>query len=284
MRMMKRVGLKVLVLCLAAATSCTTLTQNRIGAPVPFVTTPPRVVSEMLRLADVSPGDIVYDLGSGDGRIVIAAARDYGARAVGVEIDPKLVQESVRNAESAGVSSRVRFIQQDLFQVDMGEATVVTLFLLPGINVMLAPKFVKELRPGTRIVSYLHDMGEWQPDKTIRIDTSSVYYWVVPADVSGTWTLQVQKAEGMSPQILSLRQAYQKLSGSVRLHGKRLDLRDPRIDGDHLSFTTSGTVGGEPVLMHFSGSVQDGQAAGVVVVEGGIFSGSHQWFGQRSPK
>ena len=134
MRMMKRVGLKVLVLCLAAATSCTTLTQNRIGAPVPFVTTPPRVVSEMLRLADVSPGDIVYDLGSGDGRIVIAAARDYGARAVGVEIDPKLVQESERNAESAGVSSRVRFIQQDLFQVDMGEATVVTLFLLPGIR------------------------------------------------------------------------------------------------------------------------------------------------------
>jgi hypothetical protein len=284
MSMMKRVGLQAFALCLVAATSCTTLTQNRISAPVPFVTTPPHVVSEMLKLADVSPSDIVYDLGSGDGRIVIAAARDFGARAVGVEIDSKLVRESERNAESAGVSSRARFIQQDLFQVDMREATVVTLFLLPGVNVMLAPKFLKELRPGTRIVSYLHDMGEWQPDKTPRADTSAVYYWVVPADVSGTWTLKVPTAEAMSPQILSLRQAFQKLSGSVRLRGTKLDLRDPRIDGDHLSFTASGSVGGEPVRMRFSGRVQGGEAAGDVVVEGGTFSGSHQWVAQRSPK
>ena len=174
------------------------------------MTTPPSVVSAMLKLADVTGSDIVYDLGSGDGRIVIAAARDFGARAVGVEIDRKLVQESERNAESAGVSSRVRFIQQDLFQADITEATVVTLFLLPGVNGILAPKLLKELRPGTRIVSYWYDMGEWQPDKTIRIDTLAVYYWVVPADVGGMWTLQIPTAEGVSPQILSLRQAFQR--------------------------------------------------------------------------
>ncbi len=284
MRMVKRIGLPALALCLAVATSCTTVTQNRISAPVPFVTTPPSVVSAMLKLADVTGSDIVYDLGSGDGRIVIAAARDFGARAVGVEIDRNLIQESERNAESAGVSGRVRFIQQDLFQADITEATVVTLFLLPGVNVILAPKLLKELRPGTRIVSYWYDMGEWQPDKTIRIDTLAVYYWVVPADVGGMWTLQIPTAEGVSPQTLSLRQAYQRISGSVRLNGRKLDLRDPWIDGEHLSFTASGTVGGEPVLMRFSGHVQGGQAAGVVEVKGGAFSGSHQWVAQRPPK
>jgi protein-L-isoaspartate O-methyltransferase len=283
-RLTKSVGFLALALCLAAACSCTTVTQNRISAPVPFVTTPPSVVSAMLKLADVTGSDIVYDLGSGDGRIVIAAARDFGARAVGVEIDPKLIQESERNAESAGVSSRVRFIQQDLFQADITEATVVTLFLLPGVNAVLAPKLLKELKPGTRVVSYWYDMGEWQPDKTVRADTLAVYYWVVPADVGGMWTLQIPTAEGVGPQILSLRQAFQRISGSVRLNGRKLDLRDPRIDGEHLSFTASGAIGGEPVLMRFSGHVQGGQAAGVVEVKGGAFSGSHRWVAQRPPK
>ena len=284
MSLTKSVGFLALALCLAAPTGCTTVTHDQISAPVPFVTTPPSVVSAMLKLAKVTGSDIVYDLGSGDGRIVIAAARDFGARAVGVEIDRNLIQESERNAESAGVSSRVRFIQQDLFQADITEATVVTLFLLPGVNGILAPKLLKELRPGTRIVSYWYDMGEWQPDKTIRIDTLAVYYWVVPADVGGMWTLQILTAEGVSPQILSLRQAFQRISGSVRLNGRKLDLRDPRIDGEHLSFTASGTAGGEPVLMRFSGHVQGGQAAGVVEVKGGAFSGSHQWVAHRSPK
>jgi protein-L-isoaspartate O-methyltransferase len=281
---MKRVGFLALALCLAAASSCTTVTHNEMSAPVPYVTTPPHVVTAMLKLANVTDDDTVYDLGSGDGRIVIAAARDFGARAVGVEIDPNLIRESDRNAQDAHVSTRVRFMQKDLFQVNLEEATVVTLFLLPGVDEMLAPKFMKELRPGTRIVSYLHDMGEWQPDKTIHVDGSPVHCWVVPADVSGVWTLEISTAEGLSPQTLSLRQAFQRLSGSVRLRGRKLDLRDPRIDADHLSFTTSGTAGGKPVLMHFSGRVQDGQASGIVVVEGGAFSGSHQWVGQRSSK
>jgi hypothetical protein len=284
MRLAKGVGLLALAFCLALVTGCTSVTPGQISAPVPFVTTPPNVISAMLKLADVSGSDIVYDLGSGDGRIVIAAARDFGARAVGVEIEPKLVQESERNAENAGVSSRVRFLQQDLFQADITEATVVTLFLLPGVNGILAPKLLKELRSGTRIVSYWYDMGEWQPDKAIRIDTLAVYCWVVPADVGGTWTLQIPTAEGLSPQILSLRQAFQKLSGSVRLRERRLDLQDPRIDGEDLSYTASGAAGGQPVIMVFTGRVQDGQAAGVVTVKGGIYEGSHQWVGQRAPK
>ncbi len=143
---------------------------------------------------------------------------------------------------------------------------------------------VEVLKEGDRIVSYLHDMGEWQPDKTIHVDGSPVHCWVVPADVGGVWTLEISEAEGLSPQTLSLRQAFQKLSGSVRLHGAKLGLRDPRIDGEKLSFAASGSVGGQPVFMEFTGRMQDGQATGMVVVKGGPFSGSHHWNAQRSPK
>ena len=284
MSMVRSIGFPALALCLATAISCTTVGQNEMSAPVPYVTTPPHVVTAMLKLANVTGDDIVYDLGSGDGRIVIAAARDFGARAVGVEIDPKLIEESEQNAQDAGVSTRVRFMQKDLFKVDIAEATVVTLFLLPGIDAMLAPKFMSDLRPGTRIVSYLHDMGEWQPDKTIRVDGSPINYWVVPADVGGTWTLEIPTAEGLSPQTLSLRQAFQSVSGSARLRGRRLGLGDPRIDGEKLSFVLSASIEGKPVLISFSGRVQDGRASGDVIVNGGAFSGTHQWSAQRSAK
>ena len=284
MQVARRLVFLALALCLGAAISCTTVSHNEMSAPVPYVTTPPHVVTAMLKLANVTGDDIVYDLGSGDGRIVIAAARDFGARAVGVEIDPKLIQESERNAQDAHVSARARFMQRDLFQVDLKEATVVTLFLLPGVDAMLAPKFMSELRPGTRIVSYLHDMGEWQPDKTIYMDGSPIHCWVVPADMGGTWTLEIPTAEGLSPQTLSLRQAFQKLSGSVRLHGRRLSLRDPRIDGEKLSYAASGTVDGQPVFMEFTGRVQDGQITGTVTVKGGPFSGSHSWNARHSAK
>ena len=281
--MLRNVGVLVLF-SLVTLAGCATLSENRISAPVPYVTTPPYAVTAMLKLANVTSDDIVYDLGSGDGRIVIAAARDFGARAVGVEIDPQLIQESERNAETAGVTSRVTFLQKDLFRVDISEATVVTLFLLPGINAMLTPTFLKELRPGTRIVSYLHDMGEWQPDKTARAEGSPVYLWIVPAEVSGRWTLEIPDARDLSPQSLTLRQAFQTLSGSVRLHDRRLDLREPRIDGDKLFFIVSGTVGGKPALLTFSGRVQDGRASGEVVVNSGDLSGTHQWSAQRLPQ
>jgi len=263
---------------------CTTAGTNQISAPVNYVTTPPQAVTAMLKLANLTADDVLYDLGSGDGRIVIAAAGEFGAHAVGVEIEPTLVEESERNAEEAGVGSRVRFVQQDLFKVNISEANVVTVFLLPGINVMLAPKFLEELRPGARVVSYRHDMGEWRPDKTIRIDGSPIYCWVIPADAAGAWTLQIPTAESLNPLALSFRQTYQQLSGSARLHDKRISLQDPRISGDALSFAISGTVEKMPVLMEFSGRVQNGTATGTVVVKGGTFSGTHQWSAKRTAK
>ncbi|MES1024484.1 methyltransferase domain-containing protein [Gloeocapsa sp. BRSZ] len=164
-------------------------TQPQERAPdVPYVPTPQEVVDQMLQLANVTSNDVVYDLGSGDGRIPITAVQKFGAsRAYGVEINPELVQRARQNAETANVSDRVQIAQQDLFQTDLREASVVTLYLLPDINIKLRPKLLRELRPGTRIVSHDFDMGEWQPDNVVRVQGPSrqhtLYVWTVPENV-----------------------------------------------------------------------------------------------------
>ena len=157
---------------------------SRPKLDVPYVPTPESVVAMMLDLAKVNKNDVVYDLGSGDGRIVITAAQKYGARGVGYDIDPERIKEANANAQAAGVTERVRFVQGDLFQADLSEASVVTLYLLPEINLKLRPKLLKELKPGTRIVSHNYGLGDWDPIRTETIDTASgehvVFYWVVP--------------------------------------------------------------------------------------------------------
>ena len=151
---------------------------------VVYLPTPQVVVEKMLELAKVTDKDLLYDLGSGDGRIPITAAKKYGARGVGVEIDPKLVQESQENAKKAGVADKVKFIQQDLFQTDFKDATVMTLYLLPQLNVKLRPKLFQELKPGTRVVSHDFNMGEWQPEQVVKMDVDGrehlVYVWRIP--------------------------------------------------------------------------------------------------------
>jgi len=160
------------------------------GADVPYVQTPDEVVVEMLQLARVDRNDVVYDLGSGDGRLVIAAARDFGARSltpargVGIEIDPRLVAQSAESARRAGVSERVRFREGDLFQTELADATVVMLYLSRELNLRLRPKLLRELRPGARIVSHVFDMGDWVPNRTIRVEarerSAQVFLWIVP--------------------------------------------------------------------------------------------------------
>ncbi|HKO96465.1 MAG TPA: class I SAM-dependent methyltransferase [Pyrinomonadaceae bacterium] len=147
---------------------------------VPYVPTPQVVVDKMLEVAAVTKGDVVYDLGSGDGRIVITAAKKYGVRGVGVDIDPERVQEANANAVLAGVADRVKFLEQDLFKTDLKEASVVTLYLLPEVNLRLRPKLWKELKPGTRVVSHAFNMGDWKPDQTLQVEGRTIYYWVIP--------------------------------------------------------------------------------------------------------
>jgi tRNA G37 N-methylase Trm5 len=145
-----------------------------------FVPTPEEVVEAMLQVASVNKNDIVYDLGCGDGRIPVTAAKKYGARGVCVDIDPQRIKEATENVAKNGVGDKVRLVNADLFTVDLSEATVVTLYLLPSLNVKLMPKLMKELRPGTRIVSHAFDMGDWKPEKEIDVGGRRVYYWTIP--------------------------------------------------------------------------------------------------------
>lgn len=175
-------GLRVLAAVLVlTATACVRVP----GQQVPDVRTPVVVVNEMLRLANVTAGDVIYDLGSGDGRILIAAAQDRGARGVGLEIDPALVAQSTERAQRLGLADRLSFRQQDLFEADLTPATVVTLYLSPDLNRRLRPKLLSELRPGARIVSHRFDMGDWVPSRTLQVSSNegshTLYLWVVPS-------------------------------------------------------------------------------------------------------
>ncbi|MBN3876208.1 MULTISPECIES: methyltransferase domain-containing protein [unclassified Nostoc] len=165
-----------------SATTPTTQVQERPG-DVPYVPTPQPVVDAMLQVAKVNKNDVLYDLGSGDGRIVNTAAQKFGTRGIGIDINPERIQEANANAQKAGVTDRVKFVQQDLFTTDFSEATVVTLYLLPEVNAKLRPKLLSELKPGTRIVSHAFDMGDWKPDQTLNVEGKTIYYWVVPEQV-----------------------------------------------------------------------------------------------------
>jgi hypothetical protein len=148
---------------------------------VPYVPTPQPVVDAMLKLGEVKKGDVLYDLGSGDGRIPITAAKRYGVRGTGIDINPERIAEAEANAKNENVTNMVRFLNQDLFEANISDATVITLYLLPSINLKLRPKLFKDLKPGTRIVSHSFDMGEWEPEKKIEVDGRYLYLWRIPA-------------------------------------------------------------------------------------------------------
>jgi len=192
----RRGALALLAACLAFAASAPQALSNAWAQAaastakpsrepdVPYQPSSPEVVQAMLKLANVNARDVVYDLGCGDGRIVIAAVRDYGARGVCVDIDPQRIAEARENARNAGVERRIRFETQDLFMTDIHDASVVMLFLWPGVNLSLKPKLMRELAPGARVVSHWHDMGEWKPQQTIRIVSAGrerpIYLWIIP--------------------------------------------------------------------------------------------------------
>jgi SAM-dependent methyltransferase len=207
----------------------------------------------------------VYDLGCGDGRIVIAAARDRGARGVCNDIDPARITESRRKAEAAGVDDRIRLEEGDLFELDLREATVATLYLSPAINLRLRPKLFRELKPGTRIVSHNFDMGEWRPDSTVRVawptgTTSTVHLWIVPADVAGTWEVATP---GRRYRV-RLEQEFQRLSGTASHGGHTVGLTGAHISGDSIAFALADTLGGEKTVLQLRGRAAGGAMAGTV--------------------
>lgn len=203
------------------------------GKDVIWVPTDDALVKAMLEAAKVTPNDIVYDLGAGDGKIAIAAARDFGARAVGIEYNPDMAALAQRNAERENLGDRVKIIRGDIFEEDFSEATVVTLYLLPHLNIKLRP-ILLDMKPGTRIVSNSFDMQDWEPDEVIGTEFRTGYFWVVPAKVTGTWSLGGM-AENDKIEF-TLSQRFQKVDGSLSVNGLQQPLIDPVLSADNLSF------------------------------------------------
>jgi len=239
----------------------------------PYVPSPQSVVSDMLRYADVGPGDFLIDLGSGDGRIVLTAAKVFGARGFGVEIKDELVRKSNETAQKEGLADRVKFMKQDLFRTDLSQASVITMYLLPDTVNLLKDKFLAELRPGTRIVSHDYPLTGWIPEKYVQMDledkvqisgvtTTLIYLYVVPAKVAGRWSAQMPPAVSRQPATLSLRQQLTRVSGSARVDGKDIPLEDVRLRGDRLSFKLSGRKG------EFHGQVKGKSIEGIMETGG----------------
>ena len=203
---------------------------------VPYVPTAESIVEAMLDLAAVGPGDVLYDLGCGDGRIVIGAAR-RGAGGVGIDIDRLRVREGNWNAQRAGVTDRVRFSRESLFDVDLRPASVVTLYLLPSINRKLRPKLLRELRTGSRIVSNYFDMGDWQPDDRIEMRGRILLLWVVPAFVEGRWKCVMNHPDGRRHVALRLRRRYQKVIGTARAGRNEVWIDEGKVLGERLTFS-----------------------------------------------
>lgn len=204
---------------------------------VPFVPSDEEVIDAMLKLGRVGPKDLVYDLGSGDGRILIAAARDRSARGIGIELDPQRIADAMEEAGWAGVECEVDFIEEDIFEADCSPATVVTLYLLESVNLELRPQLLRQLRPGTRIVSHAFDMGDWRPDDKLNLGGVNIYKWIVPAQVAGDWEWTCH--EGRSYR-LELRQKFQDVSGKVWLDGDKAHLDDLALNGSQLDIEIRG--------------------------------------------
>jgi SAM-dependent methyltransferase len=203
------------------------------GKDVIWVPTNDELVNKMLETAKVTANDIVYDLGAGDGKIPITAARTYGARAVGIEFNPEMAALATRNAARAGVANKVKIINGDIFKENFSEATVITLYLLPDLNLKLRPTILK-MRPGTRVVSHAFNMGDWEPDQRIETQRAQGYYWVVPAQIAGEWALE--GIDGQQKVNLQLSQRYQKIGGNIQLGKNSQPILGAEINGDKLSF------------------------------------------------
>jgi SAM-dependent methyltransferase len=207
---------------------------GQAGKNVVWVPTPDSLVQKMLQAAKVTDKDLVYDLGSGDGKIPIAAARDFKARAVGIEYNPEMADLARRNAKRAGVEDKVKIITGDIFESDFSAATVVTLYLLPDLNYKLRPTILK-MKPGTRVVSHQFNMRDWEPDETFTEGYRDAYLWIVPGQAAGRWTFKEEKGEWIGTADLS--QVFQRVGGYLRVGDKSQPLLSPTLVGDQLSFS-----------------------------------------------
>ena len=208
---------------------------GQAGKDVIWVPTPDEVVDRMLRMAQVTPNDYVVDLGAGDGKIAIAAARKYGARALGIEYNGDMARHAQRNVEKAGVAGKAKIVQGDIFVSDFSQATVVTMYLLPALNLKLRPQLLA-MRPGTRVVSHSFSMDDWEADEISSMDGRRAYFWLVPAQVAGNWALELSGGGLAERMELTLEQRYQKIEGTIALGSTLGGLRDASLRGYNIAF------------------------------------------------
>jgi len=275
------------------------------GPEAPYVSTPDEVVAEMLRIANVGKDDVIYDLGCGDGRIVITAAKMYGCRGVGIDINPERIRESRENAIKAGVSDRVQFIQMDLFEAEIREASVVTLYLLSGVNLRLRPKLFRELSPGSRVVSHEFSMGKWEPDATSSVKaenyrdpylfnywdeqiadywrTHTVCLWIIPGNVKGTWKLTIPDIAGKNEFTVRFDQEFQRVRGQALEGASSIPvfIKDVKIRGNVLLFTLERKINDRTESMHFEGIIQGNSMQGTMEIEGSPRKGKIIWKAKR---
>lgn len=244
---------------------------------VPYVPTPWNVVDTMLDMARVSTSDYLVDLGSGDGRIVIEAAKKHGALGMGVDLDANLVSIANHEAERQGVAGRVSFVSGNLFDVDISRATVLTLYLLPHINLRLRPRILSELRPGTRVVSHDFGMEDWQPDQRREIPVpgkpygppvSQIYLWYVPANVAGTWRWHLTVGGSTRVYEARVNQFFQEFDGEVSVDGGVSKVQNARLRGELISFTLAREFSGRQTMHEFSGRIEGDKALGRVRLSG----------------
>jgi hypothetical protein len=257
----------------------------------PYVPTPIEVVERMLQLAEVGPKDFLIDLGSGDGRIVTTAAARFGARGLGIEIDPRLVRRSNEYARRLGVAERVQFRAEDLFTTDLSPASVITMYLLPKVVQMLTPRLAA-LRPGVRIVSHDYALSpEWRPDFTIRMAVpdkpvghdkhSLLMLWTVPAQVAGTWRWTLPPERGGQPVVLALAQRQQMLKAQCTIGEVKVDVIGPRIEGERLRFLLEPVAGGARLSHEFDGTVAGDTVTGQVIYDGEPLTRPAPWKARR---
>jgi len=254
---------------------------------VPFVPTKYPVVDEMLRLSGVTKDDLLYDLGCGDGRIVIGAAQKYGAKGIGIDIDPDRIAESKANAAKAKVEDKVQFLQQDLFLADFHQASVMTLYLLTSVNLKIRPKLLRELRPGTRLVSHNFGMDTWKPDQStvVMVDDVShdVYLWIVPANISGSWKWTIPSGSGKMDCEMVLEQHFQWPAGTVAFNGVAGIVKEMTLRGNQIHIALERLVDGKSVPLSLDGKVNGHNIAGTIKTKIGGKDVSWDWKATRNP-
>ena len=285
--------LKAALLPLAMAAAMIEVQAADVRPSVPYVPTPQAVVDRMLAMGRVTAQDYLIDLGSGDGRIVVTAAKKFGTRGFGVDLNPVRISEANDSARRNNVTDKVTFYQRDLFETDLTQATVITMYLLPRVNIALRPKFL-ELKPGTRLVSHDFDMGDWKADELVRMDAadkfsgaggdSDIYLWIVPARIAGAWRVQLPVSGKPQNYEVSFEQQFQQIFGTARVNGRAVKIEGAKLRGDELTFSFAAEVNGGAVTHEFNGRVSGNEMTGQVALSGSRMAARVEWNAERAAR